>query len=213
MSMRHRFTMSLLTLTVGAGLTAFGAPTAQASSKGRKNTAIGLGALAAYGLLSGKTGTGLAAGAGAAYAYKRYRDSRKTERRSNRYTSRNGSPYRTNSANGGFQFPVGYGENGGRYQNGGQYQNGGSQYQRRSPERQYSRGDSRSYVTDEWGNRRYYDPRQGDGFHRYDGRRYGRSGFVSRYEVETQSGRYNQTADAYCPPGQSRGRRNSRRHR
>src|SRR5439155_30510 len=83
--MRHRFTAGLLTLTVSAGLVGFGAPTAHASSKGRKNTAIGLGALAVYGLLSGKTGTGLLAGSGASYAYKRYQDSHKRCRPSYRH--------------------------------------------------------------------------------------------------------------------------------
>jgi hypothetical protein len=222
--MRHRFTAGLLTVAMGAGLMTVGAPAVHASSKGRKNTAIGLGALAAYGLLSGKTGVGLAAGAGAAYAYKRYRDSRKNERRYNRYYSRYGSRYRTNSADGGFQFPVGYGGSdnypyGGQYQygdypyqNGGQYQYGGSQYRRRTRERPYTRGDSRPYVTDEWGNRRYYDPSQGDGYHRYDGRRYRRAGFRSRYDVDTQSSQYDNSVQ-YCPPGSSRGRKNGWRKR
>jgi hypothetical protein len=79
--MRNRFIAGLLALALSAGLFLFGAPMAQAGSKGRKNTAIGLGALAAYQLLKGKTTTGIVAGAGAAYAYKRYRDSRKREKR------------------------------------------------------------------------------------------------------------------------------------
>jgi hypothetical protein len=52
-----------------------------ASAKGRKNTAIGLGAVAAQQLLSGKTTNGLLLGAGAAYAYKQYQDSAKKEKR------------------------------------------------------------------------------------------------------------------------------------
>jgi hypothetical protein len=47
-----------------------------ASVKGRKHTAIGLGALSLYELSRGHTGTGLVVGAGAAYAYKRYKDQR-----------------------------------------------------------------------------------------------------------------------------------------
>jgi hypothetical protein len=205
--MRHRFTAGLLTVTLGAGLVAFGAPTAHASSKGRRNTAIGLGALAAYGLLRGKTGTGLAAGAGAAYAYKRYRDARKNERRSNRYYRGYGSSYRTNSAGSSYYVPAGY--QGSR----NRYRNSSSRYQSRAYEPSYTRGDSRPYVTDEWGNRRYYDPRKGDGFTRYDGRRYGRRGFVSRYQVDTQAAQYGRVSDDYCPPGKSRGYRNGRRYR
>jgi hypothetical protein len=59
--------------------------TAYASSKGRKNTAIALGAIAVHQLLTGKTTNGLIAGAGAAYAYKRYEDARKDEKRRDRY--------------------------------------------------------------------------------------------------------------------------------
>ena len=47
-----------------AGLMTAGAPGAHASSKGRKNTTLGLGALSAYGLLTGKTAMGLLAGGG-----------------------------------------------------------------------------------------------------------------------------------------------------
>jgi len=79
--MRHRFTAGLLAATFAAGLFAIGAPRVDASSKGRKNTVLGLGALAAYELFSGKTGNGLLAAAGAAYAYNRYNSARKNERR------------------------------------------------------------------------------------------------------------------------------------
>lgn len=51
------------------------APTASfASEKGRRNTAIGLTAFAAYQLLRGNTTTGIVAGAGAYYAWKRAKD-------------------------------------------------------------------------------------------------------------------------------------------
>src|SRR5947209_5836945 len=86
--MRPRFTAGLLAAALAAGLMSAGAPQARASSKGRKNFAIGLGALAAYELLRGKTGTGLLAAGGAAYAYKRYNDARKKERRYRYYSSR-----------------------------------------------------------------------------------------------------------------------------
>jgi len=55
-----------------------------ASAKGKKNTAIGLGAIAAQQLLSGKTTNGLVLGAGAAYAYKKYQDAAKAEKRQKR---------------------------------------------------------------------------------------------------------------------------------
>jgi hypothetical protein len=196
--MRQRFTAGLLSAALGAGLLTVGAPGAHASSKGRKNTTLGLGALSAYGLLTGKTAMGLLAGGGTAYAYKRYRDAKKSDSRnrlSRRYTR---SPYRLDSTDGGFQFPVGYGgSNSGQYQYGsgqsqsgnGQYQYGGEQSQSgKSPYQydggQYQRGGyydntgqnsgrgSRPYVTDTWGRRHSYDPNQGDGFNRYDGRRY-----------------------------------------
>jgi len=78
--MRQRLTASWILAAMAAmGLLLPSA--ALASSKGRKNTAIGLTGVAAYQLLRGKTTTGLIAGAGAAYAWKRHRDSRKAEKR------------------------------------------------------------------------------------------------------------------------------------
>src|SRR5436190_1029851 len=113
MRMRYRFTAGLLTVTLCAGMLAMGAPQASASSKGRKNTLLGLGALAAYELLRGKTGTGLLAGAGAAYAYKKYNDARRDERRYGRY-DRSGRYRRSSYRNydNGFQFPSQYSDNG-----------------------------------------------------------------------------------------------------
>jgi hypothetical protein len=61
--------------------------TAFASAKGRKNTAIGLGAVAVQQLLSGKTTNGVLLGAGAAYAYKRYQDAQRDESRRRRSAS------------------------------------------------------------------------------------------------------------------------------
>jgi len=84
--MKYRWTAGLLVTALGVGLLGIGTPGAHASSKGRKNTALILGGVAAYQLLKGKTTTGLAAGAGAVYAYKKYRDKRKEEkRRANSY--------------------------------------------------------------------------------------------------------------------------------
>ncbi len=48
--------------------------TASASVNGRRNTAIGLGAVTIYELATGHTTTGVITGAGTYYAYKRYKD-------------------------------------------------------------------------------------------------------------------------------------------
>jgi len=59
---------------------------ARASEEGRRNTALGLGAAAAYLLITQKNKVpGIAAAAGAAYAYKRYEDARNDRRRQDRY--------------------------------------------------------------------------------------------------------------------------------
>ena len=58
---------------------------ALASTKGRRNTTLGLGAATAYELLHHKTGNALLLGAGTAYAYSQYRKSQKNDRRRHRY--------------------------------------------------------------------------------------------------------------------------------
>jgi hypothetical protein len=77
--MRKMWVTGLLALGVSVGV--LGARPAEASSAGRRNTAIGLGAAAAYELLRGDTTTGLVLGAGAAYGFKRYEDARDREDR------------------------------------------------------------------------------------------------------------------------------------
>jgi len=136
--MRCRFTAGVLTISLCAGMLAVSVPQASASSSGRKNTTLGLGAVAAYELLRGHTGTGLLAGAGAAYAYKKYSDARKQERRFGRYRR---SSYRGNG-----------------------YASAPASNSARTADRS-QRGSS--YTTDTWGNRHYYDPRTGDGYHQY----------------------------------------------
>jgi hypothetical protein len=99
--MLRRWIAGLTAGIISAGLLTVGAPEAAAGSKGRRNTTIGVGAAAAYSLLRGKTKQGLVLGAGTAYAYKRYRDARRAERRrarlararSYRYRSPYGSTY------------------------------------------------------------------------------------------------------------------------
>jgi len=71
---------------------------AMASAKGRKNTAIGLGAAAAQQLLNGKTSNGVLLGAGAAYAYKRYQDAKRDEDRQKRISRYDSESYRSNSS-------------------------------------------------------------------------------------------------------------------
>jgi hypothetical protein len=66
---------------------------AQASTSGRRNTAIGLGAAAIYELANGNTVAGLALGAGAAYGYKRYQDEKRYEDRYGYYGGRYGGRY------------------------------------------------------------------------------------------------------------------------
>jgi len=158
--MRLRITAGLLVAALAAGMLTLRAPPVLAGSKGRRNFALGLGALAAYELLQGKTGTGLLAAGGAAYAYKRYSDARKQERR-DRYFSNGYSGSRYPNGGNAFQFPSGYpysGTSGYQYQNGYAVTNDGTRYARRH------RG---PYTTDTWGNRRYYNPRYGDGEHVY----------------------------------------------
>lgn len=83
--MKSRWTAGLMALAVSVGLLFAGAPQAQASSKGRLNTTYALGAATIYSLLKGKTTQGLILGAGTAYAYKRYNDAHRVERRRSRY--------------------------------------------------------------------------------------------------------------------------------
>ena len=54
---------------------------AEASTKGRRNTAIGLGILTGVALVKGKTGLAVAGALGTAYAYHRYRKGKKADRR------------------------------------------------------------------------------------------------------------------------------------
>ncbi|MDQ2687472.1 MAG: hypothetical protein M3Y28_06350, partial [Armatimonadota bacterium] len=82
---------------VGGALLTLLPLSAQAGSDGRKNTAIALGAAAAYELLKGKTTEAIALGAGAAYAGKRYEDARKDESARNNGRYYYGSDYNRNT--------------------------------------------------------------------------------------------------------------------
>lgn len=98
--MKYRTTTLGATLAGVAMIGSLAVPgVAEASKEGRKNTAIGLGAAAAHQLLTGKTENALLLGAGAAYAYKRYKDSEKDEKRQTVNQRRN-TTYRSGSAYG-----------------------------------------------------------------------------------------------------------------
>jgi len=171
--MRCRFTAGVLTIALCAGMLAVSVPPASASSKGRRNTTLGLGAVAVYELLRGQTGTGLLAGAGAAYAYKKYNDARKDERgygRYDRYRRDRRSAYRSRRSDNSY-----YGDSGYQYAPSSYSSDNGYSYQR-----------SGSYTTDTWGSRHYYDPRSGDGYHQYgvgySEPRYRAAGYRSGYD-------------------------------
>jgi len=95
----NRFHKAAAGLTLAATLAtslAVSAP-AQASTEGRKNTAIALGAVALHQLLTGKTTNGLLAGAATAYAYDRYKDSKKDDDRAERWERYNRAARRYDS--------------------------------------------------------------------------------------------------------------------
>src|SRR5260370_38651776 len=77
--MKKMWIAGMLALLVGAGT--LGALPAQASTSGRRNTALGLGAAAFYELVNGNTPAGIALGAGAASGYKSYQDEKRYEDR------------------------------------------------------------------------------------------------------------------------------------
>jgi hypothetical protein len=79
--MNCRLRMMALALAAGLGLTIVPAGTAFASRAGRRNTAIGLGALAVYGVATKKPLVAGLAGGGAVYSYMRSRQGRHHRRR------------------------------------------------------------------------------------------------------------------------------------
>lgn len=126
---------------VGSALLTLLPLSAQAGADGRKNTAIVLGAAAAYELLKGKTTEAIALGAGAAYAGKRYEDARKDEsaRNNGRYYygndyNRNTDPY----------YNSGYGNRNNTYNNAPYYNNNDQDYEN------YSGSSDRAQQFDAW---------------------------------------------------------------
>jgi hypothetical protein len=97
--MKRLWIAGTLALLVAAGT--LGTLPAQASTSGRRNTALGLGAAAVYELLNGNTTAGIALGAGAAYGYKRYQDEKRYEDRYGYYGRRYG--YRSSRYDGDYR--------------------------------------------------------------------------------------------------------------
>src|SRR5687767_7442813 len=93
---------SVLTAVTVAGAALIAPASARASEEGRRNTALGLGAAAAYLLLTNKNKTpGLIAVGAAALAYKSYDDAFRARKDRERYYGyRYGGDYRYNRYNG-----------------------------------------------------------------------------------------------------------------
>lgn len=87
-------TLGVMALTTMGGL---GMSAAEASPKGKRNLAIGLGAVTAYGIVKKKKTLAIAAGVGTALAYRSYKKSAKKEeaRRQAWYQRRYGRNWRT----------------------------------------------------------------------------------------------------------------------
>lgn len=85
-------TLGVMTATAFGGFTL----PAQASTKGKRNTTIGLGALTAYGLLKHNKTATIVGGVGTAIAYSRYSKSKKRDkaRRQAWYRQRYGRNWR-----------------------------------------------------------------------------------------------------------------------
>lgn len=94
-------TNKLVALGTGAALLVgtmggVGISSAQASTKGRRNTTLALGAVTAYGLLKHNKTMAIAGGVGTALAYSRYRKSKKQDQRRSAWLRRHryGRSYR-----------------------------------------------------------------------------------------------------------------------
>jgi len=92
--MTRRLKLTALAMVSALGLTIGSAGVAEAGSKGRRNTAIGLGAVALYGVVKKKPVVAGLAGGGAIYSYMSSRQKARGERnrrraqQSRRYYSR-----------------------------------------------------------------------------------------------------------------------------
>jgi len=73
--------LTVLAAMLVSTLGVFSITPAEAGAKGKRNTAIALGAVTAYGLLKKKKTVAIAGAAGTAYAYSKYRSAKKQENR------------------------------------------------------------------------------------------------------------------------------------
>lgn len=78
--MTKQIRLIAMTLLTAVGLSITAPQVAEAGSKGRRNTAIGLGAVAVYGVVKKKPLIAGLAGGGAIYSYMRSRQAAKDER-------------------------------------------------------------------------------------------------------------------------------------
>lgn len=74
--------LSVLLVMLAGSLSPMMMGRVEASTKGRRNVAIGLGVLTGVALLKHKKGLAIAGAVGTAYAYHRYRKGKKADRRS-----------------------------------------------------------------------------------------------------------------------------------
>lgn len=94
--MKNSLRLAAMAVVAAVGLIALTPTAAHASKKGRRNTAIALGAVAAYGLIKKKPAIAGIAGAGAVYSWlqsnkvddNRDRDRQRARQRNRRYQSR-----------------------------------------------------------------------------------------------------------------------------
>ena len=86
--MKPNLKLTAVALASAIGLSVAAPMTAEAGSKGKRNTAIGLGAVAAYGVVKKKPLVAGLAGGGAIYSYMRSRQDAKKESARRRTSSR-----------------------------------------------------------------------------------------------------------------------------
>ena len=87
-NLKMKYPYVVMSIMLAAFLAITVIPTsAYAGSAGRKNTAIGLGAVAAYELIKGHTTAGLILGAGTVYAAHRYNQVKSNENKAKAYNA------------------------------------------------------------------------------------------------------------------------------
>jgi hypothetical protein len=126
--MKNTLRMATMAVAAAVGLLMLSPTAAHASKKGRRNTAIGLGAVAAYGLIKKKPLIAGVAGAGAAYSWirsnqvdsDRDRDRQRFRERNRRGNARYNGGY--NNGYGGYGRD--YNDRRGSYSRASRYDNG-----------------------------------------------------------------------------------------